>query len=232
MHKAIVRGVDWGNIQRSPTFEAVFSKHTSETKHPFPIVFDSGGIMVEKILANLSPVKVKLSIIDTGLVYGILPEDIKQTAQELVDECRDIEDDMIFDNIKRSITGVYAQVKDLVHTKQMDFRNKALIEAGILEDSLPGMRVPYKHHSDLKLVLALDQIVVTKLEEYYQALEQKEDITRPLIKIYGNLVSREPLKDIHTGGMETARNQVKYFLETQDSAMKKIIETLQKDHTE
>lgn len=177
--------------------------------------------MVDKIRANTNPIRVKLSIIDAGLGNGILPAEISKKASELVETWKNKEE--IPEQTQQSITEVYSNVKDLVHGEQMRLRNRALVESGIPDELLPGMRVPYRYDPDLKLVLALDQVVIPKLDEYYEKTRE----TKPSIMLYGSLVGKEPLEDTHTGGMETARSQVKYFLETQEQAMEKIVEILE-----
>ena len=53
MANVIIRAVDSGNIQRSPTFQAIFN-HTLSLydDFPFQITFDSGGIDVDIIMKN------------------------------------------------------------------------------------------------------------------------------------------------------------------------------------
>ncbi len=223
MTSRIVRGVDWGNIQRSPTFQVIFNTFTKPSELKYPIIFDSAGIVVDKILANESPVTAKLSIIDTGLGYDIIPEDIKSEALRLVESWKGFDASKITDEALGEITGIYAQVKDIVHTRQMEYRNTALVEAGVAKEDLPGMRIPYRHHPDLKIILALDRVVIPKLEEYYREMK---DVSKPKIILYGDLVGREPLKDTHKGRMETARSQVKYFLDTRTKALEEIGELL------
>jgi hypothetical protein len=81
----IVRAVDSGNIQRSPTFQAIFTYLFSGSDElPFPIVFDSAGIDVDKILANRTPAIKKLDIIDAGRYYDVIKGDNKRLAEELL----------------------------------------------------------------------------------------------------------------------------------------------------
>jgi hypothetical protein len=39
----------------------------------------------------------------------------------------------------------------------MRFRNEALLEAGIPEEFLPGMRVPFRDHENLRIVLTVKE---------------------------------------------------------------------------
>ena len=103
----------------------------------------------------------------------------------------------------------------------MKFRNEALLEAGIPEEFLPGMRTPFRNHDDLKLVLPVERKVVAKVENYFQNIDNK-----PKIILYGDIVGVEPLADELKGGMETARKQVDYFMNTRDKAMEAFIELL------
>ena len=62
--KIIIRAVDSGNIQRSPTFQAIFNYTLSMTNDfPLQVKFDSGGIDVDNILKNKTPALKKLSIL-------------------------------------------------------------------------------------------------------------------------------------------------------------------------
>jgi protein-tyrosine-phosphatase len=52
----IVRAVDSGNIQRSPTFQAIFNYYYSSSDQlPSGVVFDSAGIDVEKVRPAFRP---------------------------------------------------------------------------------------------------------------------------------------------------------------------------------
>ena len=63
MSKIIVRAVDSGNIQRSPTFQAIFNYTLVNTADfPLGIEFSSAGMDVDKIMENKTPALKKLSI--------------------------------------------------------------------------------------------------------------------------------------------------------------------------
>jgi len=112
----------------------------------------------------------------------------------------------------------------------MNCRNAALSEIGIPKRSLPGMRVPFRHEKGLRLVLPVEEQVAVKVQGYYERLGGKAPdgkmFEKPMIKCYGNLVGIEPLEDELKGGMETARKQVKYFMDTRHKAIKEIINLL------
>jgi hypothetical protein len=108
---------------------------------------------------------------------------------------------------------------------QMRFRNEALLEAGIPKEYLPNMRVPFRHDKNLGLVLPVEESVVRKVDDYYKAFKDE----KPIIRIYGNLAGIDPLIDELTGGLDTARKQVKYFMDTRDKAIKEIILQLSED---
>jgi hypothetical protein len=234
MKTCIVRAVDSGNIQRSPTFQAIFNyTFSTSTDLPFSIIFDSGGIDVDKILTNNTPAAKKLSIIDAGLYYDLIHGKNQPLASELIYNWYDRSNEEIPEKENRIITQVYSEIKTDVHTIQMKYRNDALMEVGILKEFLPGMREPFRHEKDLQLVLPVEKTVVKKVLAYYQDLEsevQKNgvDIDKPIIKIYGDIVGIEPLKDELKGGMKTARKQVKYFMDTRYKAFKEIINLLMK----
>jgi hypothetical protein len=222
----IVRAVDSGNIQRSPTFQAIFTYFFSGSDElPFPIVFDSAGIDVDKILANRTPATKKLDIIDAGRYYDVIKGDNKRLAEELLGKWFGKSEAQIPDIAKGRITRLYSEIKTDVHMLQMRFRNEALLEAGIPKQYLPDMRVPFRHDKNLGLILPVEESVVRKVEDYYTPFEDEKPITR----IYGNLAGIDPLKDELTGGIDTARKQVKYFMDTRDKAIKEILMLLSED---
>lgn len=216
----IVRAVDSGNIQRSPTFQAIFTYFFSDSNElPFPIVFDSAGIDVDKIMANRTPVTKKLAIIDAGRNYEVIKNNNKLLAEELLDKWFGKSEMQIPDKEKGRITRLYSEIKTDVHMLQMRFRNEALLEAGIPKRYFPGMRVPFRHDENLRLILPVEENVGRKVEDYYTPLKDK----KPITKIYGELAGTNPLKDELTGGIETARKQVNYFMDTRDRAIKGIL---------
>jgi len=223
MEKTIIRAVDSGNIQRSPTFQAIFTYTLSVTKDfPLQVTFDSAGIDVDDILKNKTPAIKKLNILDAGLYYDLIEGEDKGLAQELIDTWIHRSEEEIPDVQKEIITNVYAQNKDKIHTIQMKFRNEALLEACIPKEFLPGMRVPFRNHRDLKLVLPVERRIVQKVEKHYQTLGN--EVRKPQIILYGDIVDIEPLPDELKGGLKTARKQVKYFMDTREKAMEKIVE--------
>lgn len=220
MDKLIIRAVDWGNIQRSPTFEAIFNYFYSDPDiFPVPVIFDSAGTRVYQIMENLTPVSKQLDIIEAALNLEIVKEENKQLAQEFISKWYG-NLDQIPDENKREITKLYSMIKQDVHSRQMRYRNEALLDVGIPEEYLPGMKVPFKHNSKLKLILPLEENILQDLNGFYKDLEYKQ----PPTKIYGNLVKVESLKDELDGGIKTAKKQVDYFMKTRKKAIEKIIE--------
>jgi len=226
----VVRAVDSGNIQRSPTFQAVFSYMFSKSADlPFKIIFDSGGIDVDNIMSNCTPATKKLNIIDAGLYYDVIHGENKSIAFDLVSKWHGNGDDKIPEKEKIIITRVYSEIKTEVHTVQMKNRNAALIEAGIPEKFLPGMRIPFKHEKSLMLVLPVEKSVGQKVQDYYKNLKNttlNKNMKMPIIMIYGDLAGVEPLKDELKGGLDTARKQVKYFMDPRHKAIKEITNIL------
>lgn len=226
MKTRIVRAVDSGNIQRSPIFQAVFSHFFSgPDKLPFPVVFDSAGIDVDSIMADRTPVTRQLEIIGTGMHYGLIDCDKERLAAELLGLWSDKSDVQIPDMDKRRITGLYSEVKTGVHILQMRFRNDALLEAGIPPEFLPGMRVPFRHDDGLALILPVEESVAGKIDEYYGSINRR----RPALKVYGDLAGMDPLNDELTGGMETARKQVRYFMDSRDRVIIEILKLIDED---
>lgn len=222
----IVRAVDSGNIQRSPIFQAIFTYFFSGSNElPFPIVFDSAGIDVDKIMANSTPVTKKLAIIDAGRSYDVIQDNNKLLAEELLDKWFGKSDMQIPDKEKELITRLYSEIKTDVHMLQMRFRNEALLEVGIPKQYLPGMRVPFRHDENLRLILPVEESVFREVEDYYAPFKDKKPFTR----IYGELAGINPLKDELTGGIETARKQVNYFMDTRDRAIKETLMLFSED---
>jgi hypothetical protein len=223
MKKFIIRAVDSGNIQRSPTFQAVFNYTISMTDdYPVQLSFDSGGIDVDDILKNRAPALKKISILDAGLYYDLIEGKEKDLAQELIDTWLHGKEEEIPDKEKEIITDLYARNKTKIHAIQMKFRNEALLEAGIPGKFLPGMRIPFRNHRSLILVLPLERKVLDRVVRYY--LVRDNDIRKPKIILYGDLVGTEPLSDELKGGIKTAREQVNYFMNTRKIAMEKFSE--------
>lgn len=222
----IVRAVDSGNIQRSPTFQAIFTYFYSDSNElPFPIVFDSAGIDVDKIMTNRTSVTKKLDIIDAGRNYDVIKGGNELLAEELLDKWFGKSEMQIPDKEKERITRLYSETKTDVHMLQMRFRNEALLEAGIPKQYLPGMRISFRHNENLRLILPVEESIVRKVEDYYALLKDKKPITR----IYGELAGINPLKDELIGGIETARKQVNYFIDTRDRAIKGILTLFSED---
>lgn len=223
METWIIRAVDWGNIQRSPTFQAIFNYFFSGTRLlPKSIVFDSAGTHVDDITRDLTPATKKLDIIDAGIEYGVIKGENKVLADEFLSKWLGKDEAHIPDGEKQEITDLYSEIKTNVHLQQMGFRNKALLEAGIPEEYLPRMRIPFRHHENLKLILPLEESIVLDVDEFYQSFLDRQPIT----EIYADLVGIKPLNDVLDGGIETARKQVDYFLNTREKAIEKIIELL------
>lgn len=221
----IIRAVDSGNIQRSPTFQAIFNYMLSMTDDfPLQVTFDSGGIDVDSILKNKTPALKKLNILDAGVYYDLVEGKERELTQELIDTWLYVRAEEIPNEQQEIITNLYAANKTKVHAIQMKFRNEALLEAGIPKKFLPGMRVPFRNHRNLKLVLPVEREVVKKVEKYYQTLGN--EVHRPRTILYGEMVGIESLPDELKGGIITARKQVKYFMDTRNKAMEKIVEIL------
>lgn len=219
----IVRAVDWGNIQRSPTFQAIFNYFFSEYNES--VVFDSAGTRVDDILQNVTPVTKKLDIIDASIYYDIVKSENKPLADRFLSKWHGKSETQIPVKEKIGITNLYSKIKNDVHLNQMRFRNEALLEAGIPEQYLPGMKVPFRHNQNLGLILPLEESIFREIEAYYHHFKEKQPIT----KIYGNLVGINPLKDELTGGIETARKQVEYFMNTREKAIEEIIRLISSD---
>ncbi len=221
----IIRAVDWGNIQRSPTFQAIFNCYSDSYLLDLPVIFDSAGTRVDDIMGNSTPVTKKLDVIAAGIHYDIVGREHKSLANDFLSKWYGKEEIQIPDKEKRGITQLYSKIKTDVHLEQMRFRNEALLEVGIPKEYLPGMRVPFRHNKNLRLILPLEENIAQQLEDYYQSSSDNQ----PLTKIYGNLVGVVSLKDELVGGIETARKQVEYFMNTREKAMEEIMKLFEGD---
>ncbi|OPY24443.1 MAG: hypothetical protein A4E26_00346 [Methanobacterium sp. PtaU1.Bin097] len=219
----LIRAVDWGNIQRSPTFQAIFNYFFSDSsKLTIPVIFDSAGTRVDDIMGDSTPVTKKLDMIHAGIHYDIVKGADKSLADDFLSKWYGKDETHIPLKEKRGITRIYSKIKTDVHLEQMRFRNVALMEAGIPEEFLPGMRVPFRHNKNLRLILPLEENIVQQVEDYYKSSSNKQ----PLTKIYGDLVGIDYLEDELVGGIKTARKQVEYFMNTRDEAMEEITKLL------
>jgi hypothetical protein len=216
----IIRAVDWGNIQRSPTFQAIFNYYFSDSNGlDLPIIFDSAGTRVDDIIQDFTPVTKKLDIIDAGIHYDVVKGENKRLAHDFLSKWHGKGETQIPDKEKLGVTNLYSRIKTDVHLEQMQFRNEALLEVGIPKEYLPGMRVPFRHNKNLKLILPIEENIALQVEDYYKSCNNKQ----PLTKVYGKLVGIDSLKDELIGGIETARKQVEYFMNTREKAMEEII---------
>lgn len=219
MAKWIIRAVDWGNIQRSPTFEAIFNYFYSDSSiFPISVVFDSAGTRVNHIMQNITPISKQLDIMDASLTLDIVKGENKHLAEEMIKNWYGKVDEQIHKEDKKEITKIYSQIKEAVHLRQMEYRNEALLDAGIPEQYLPGMKVPFRHDRKLKLILPVEENIAQDIKDFYKPLKNKQ----PLTEIYGNLVGIKPLKDELDGGIKIARKQVAYFMKTREPAIEEI----------
>ena len=195
---------------------------------PFRVVFDSAGIDVDKIMANATPATKKLGIIYAGRSYDLIKGGNMQLADELLGMWLGKNEALIPEKEKERITRLYSDIKTGVHMIQMRFRNEALLDAGIPERCLPGMRAPFRHDENLRLILPVEESVFGKVDDFYGQIKTK----RPITRLYGSLAGISPLEDELTGGIETARKQVRYFMDTRDKAMEEIVTLLSENETE
>jgi hypothetical protein len=170
-------------------------------------------------MADRTPVTRQPDIIDAGRCYGVIRSYHNRLAGELSDKWSGKSEAWIPDQEKARIVWLYSNVKTDVYTLQMRFRNEALLEAGIPEQYLPGIRIPFRHDHSLGLILPVEESVARKVEGYYEPAKDR----KPHVRFYGNLAGIDPLKYELSGSMETAKKQVKYFMDTRDKAMKEIL---------
>ena len=76
-------GLCVGNIQRSATFEAVMN-HALQEQGIQDMEITSGGILVEKILSNQTPLHVQIRMLEAGLRYGLVRPALEERVREIV----------------------------------------------------------------------------------------------------------------------------------------------------
>ncbi len=222
MEKCIIRCVDSGNIQRSPTFQAVFRWTASKMRLPEGLIFDSAGIDVDKIMANSTPTPKKLDIINIGVYERLFGEKDGKVAEDLISSWLGKPETEIPESIKGEVIRFYAANKTRIHSVQMGYRDAALKEAGIPERFIPGMRNPFRHEKDLRLILPVDGDSARKVANYYSSIGEQ----MPDIKLYAELIGTGQLLDELIGGMDLARKQLQYFLGTRYVAIERICKLL------
>lgn len=87
------------------------------------------------------------------MYYDLLHGENKSLADDFLSKWHGKDETQISDKEKLGITKLYSKIKTDVHLNQMQLRNEALLEAGIPKQYLPGMRVPFRHNQNLKLIL-------------------------------------------------------------------------------
>ena len=209
----IVLGVCSGNVQRSPTFEAV-TNYELTNRHIDTFKADSAGSNVAKILANKAPQRNMVNALNAALHYGVVRAEIKTQVEHIVDQ---------YDGLDRQAAGqeldvmniVYAELRPVVHGMIVAYRNLALAQAHIPEVHIPSMYQAFVVDDSTKLVLAMDGKVLDAV--------RKELGTRSIKSmLYGGLVEQEPLEDDLKSGLEGAVKQVSYFMDTRKKAVEEM----------
>jgi hypothetical protein len=216
MTSPIAMGVCSGNVQRSPTYEAVIKYELAEEGYsPADLRIESAGINVEKILANKAPSHKMVNILRAGLKYGLVRPEIKDDVELLVRKYQG-SSESVDEQEKARIASFYSEVRPAVHGALATYRNIALEQAGVPKEHVPTeIYVPFEQKEGLGIVLAMDEGVLTKLKE--RIGNDKTPLTT-----YGELVGRAPLEDDLTSGLEGAVRQVEYFMDTRQKAVNEI----------
>ncbi|MBS3128263.1 hypothetical protein J4410_03900 [Candidatus Woesearchaeota archaeon] len=214
MMKSKTIGLCVGNIQRSATFEAVMN-HALQEQGIQDMEITSGGILVEKILSNQTPLHVQIRMLEAGLRYGLVRPALEERVREIV--ARGTEQEHT-----NEIRVLYGEVRPLVHGYNLNFRNQALSEVGIT--SFPKPYKPFDPKLGWDLILPMVERDVGKVEQRYHDAR----LTVPILQTYGSLVGREELPDRIHSELTGAREVVTYFMDTRRKAIERIREVYRK----
>ena len=207
--KTKIIGLCSANIERSASFDTAVNYELREQKNKV-LEVSSAGLNVEKILASTSPLRIQVKILNAGLHYGLVRDEIKEQVEAVVS--RGFEQEHTDE-----IRGLYAQVRPLVHGYNLALRNQAFAEEGITDFPTPyGVFDPSKNFN---LVLPMAEKDISKVVAKYETT----GIQQPTTMTYGELVGVEQLVDNVSGGLEGARHKVQYFMDTRKKAVEKMM---------
>jgi len=209
--KIEVVGTCSANVERSATFWAVTNQEVQNQQLEQLLGINSAGMVVEKILANQSPLHIQIKILRAGLHYRLIRDEIRTQVEQVVE--RGVEQEHT-DNIR----VLYGEIRPLVHGLNIGFRNQALSEAGITV--FPPPYTPFDVKQGFNLVLPMAKKDIVKVEARYQSA----DMSPPTIQTYGSLVGVEQLVDNVKGGLEGARERVAYFMDTRKIGIERMME--------
>lgn len=227
-----VWGVCSANVQRSPTFEVVLNYALHETPQlarysTQPMEIGSAGINVEDILANKHPLHRMIVILDAGLHYGIIREDINDVTQQMVDRyAENVASRGASLSVPSEDTAIMeelcAEVRPVLHQLLVDYRSKALKQAGIPQSFIQrvGMYKPMPA-IPLDLVLAMDRPVLDKIKATRANMPRLGVVTT-----YADLVGQPPLEDDLKEGLAGATRQVAYFMDTRHKALEEMFKLI------
>ncbi len=187
---------------RSATFDAVIN-HELEAQGITSLDVSSAGLLVEKILANQSPLRVQLKILRAGLAYGLVRDDIRGTVEDVVARGEDQEH-------TDEIRALYGQVRPMVHGYNIALRNQALAEAGV--QRFPAPYTPLDTTRPVDLVVPMVERDVAKVHARFEG-------KAPRVQTYASLVGTDELVDKIDLGLEGVRGIVEYFMDTRKQAV-------------
>lgn len=217
------------NVQRSATYEAVL-KHelNSTTNVPFFLEIEGAGINADNIRLEKISLDGKLRMIDAGLHYNVIRDELKQPAKDIIEKYGRMQKPLPKMDMPRLdlrlIDILYHEARPVVMGIHVGYRNLALQQAGIPPEFIPGMLRQFKCHDDgANLLLPVDGKVLAMVEQEVKG--RKGCIIKP----YGDLVGAPLLEDNLTGGLENAKKQVQYFMDTRKKALEEIFRLLSSD---
>jgi len=223
-HYAI--GICMANVQRSATYEAVLMYELNQTTNaPFFLEIEGAGANADNIRLEKISLDGKLRMIDAGLHYDVLREELKQPAKYIVEKCGKMLKPLYKKEMSRKdlqiIDILYHETRPIVIGLHVAYRNLALQQAGIPKGFMPGMLRQFKcHKGGINLLLPVDEKVLALVQQ------QTKGRTDCVIRPYGDLVGKPLLEDDLMGGFEAAKRQVQYFMDTRKKALEEMFKLL------
>lgn len=234
----LIVGVCSGNIQRSPTFEAVYQHLLREERQDLSsyVRLTSAGTNVERYLTHTEEPARVVEILRSGLKYGIVPEIVKTEAEKYAS----------FHGNSEAITGLEMQdreqlrllhrvVRPLLSQMNIQCRNQAL-ELRHVDYSRLASAKPLHPEQGYDIVIAMEEKALKAVQKRYNNAKPREqtavvltevdiaggrvfeagiqEITAPEQITFGTFVVKDSVPEDTAGGLEGALACVDYFLET------------------
>ncbi len=226
-------GLCSGNVQRSPSFEAVMRYELSQRGEPAGLV-TSAGLNVAAMRAGTLPLGNMIKGIGWALEYGLVPAERRAEAESYVARWRGRGEQASspFDPVEdTALAQLHATVRPLIRERNVEYRNQALREARIPEEFVPGSFRPFEPWKETGIVVPMERGYGTRVSAMYRdaargehvAIEdpsasQPRMVRAPHIVAYPDLVDGPDLPDNPSGGIAEARHVVEYLMQTRERA--------------